>query len=200
MLNDKFVFLGVVFGLLGGGGYLIDTFRGRVQPNRVSWFIWAVSPLIAFAAQFQQGVGISSLMTFMVGFMPLLVFIASFFNKKSYWKISRSDLYCLGLALLGLILWGITRVGNIAILFSIMSDGFGSLPTVLKSWKNPHSESPGVYFFAMMQSLITISTLRTINFENFAFPVYIFLIDFILFVLIRFPLGRKLSETTSCQS
>jgi hypothetical protein len=191
MLNDKFVFLGVVFGLFGGGSYLVDTLRGRVQPNRVSWFIWAVSPLIAFAAQFQQGVGLSSLMSFMVGFMPLLVFIASFFNKKSYWKISRPDLYCLGLALLGLLLWGITRVGNIAILFSIISDGFGSLPTIVKSWKNPRSESPGVFFFSMLQGLITVLTLKTFTFENLAFPLYIFLICLVMFVLIRFPLGRK---------
>lgn len=84
MLDERFVYLGFALVFFGGLSYLIDTVRGKNKPNRVTWFFWAVAPLIAFAAEIQKGVGLRSLMTFSAGFSPLLIFIASFVNKKSY--------------------------------------------------------------------------------------------------------------------
>lgn len=104
MIDERFVIFGALFNLIGGSSYVIATLEGRARPNRVTWFIWAVAPLIAFIAQLTQGVGLRSLMTFMVGFMPLLVFIASFVNKKSYWKLTNFDLFCGFLSLVGLAL------------------------------------------------------------------------------------------------
>lgn len=81
--------------LVGGAKYIKGTVSGQIQPNKVSWFMWSLVPLIAFAAEIKQGVGIlPALMTFMAGFVPLLIFIASFVNKKAYWKIERIDLAC----------------------------------------------------------------------------------------------------------
>ncbi|MEK9178462.1 MAG: hypothetical protein AAB801_01630, partial [Patescibacteria group bacterium] len=64
MLNENFVYVGLFIASLGNIVYLIQTLRGKVQPNRVTWFLWALAPLIAFAAQIKQGVGVQSLLTF----------------------------------------------------------------------------------------------------------------------------------------
>lgn len=82
MLPENLVIVGVIINFLGGISYVVDTLKGKVKPNRISWGIWAIAPLIAFFAEIKQGVGIQSLMTFMVGFSPLMIFVASFFNKK----------------------------------------------------------------------------------------------------------------------
>src|SRR5574338_239963 len=119
MLNQNFVIVGTIIGAIGAVAYLIDTVKGKVKPNRVSFLLWSIAPLIAFAAQIQQGVGLESLMTFSTGFLPLTTFIASFVNKKAEWKLTKFDVVCGGLSLIGLILWLVTRVGNIAIAFSI---------------------------------------------------------------------------------
>lgn len=73
MLPSNFVFIGVAIGSAGATGYLVATLKGEVKPNRVSFLLWSVAPLIAFAAQLRQGVGIESLMTFATGFLPFLV-------------------------------------------------------------------------------------------------------------------------------
>src|SRR5438045_193855 len=104
MLNENFVILGVFINFLGGVSYIIDTLRGKVQPNRVSWGLWAFAVTIAFLAEIKQGVGIQSLATFMVGFTPLLIFLASFVNKKAYWKITKFDMACGVFSIVGLIL------------------------------------------------------------------------------------------------
>ena len=72
MLNQNFVIIGTLIGTAGAFAYLWDTIKGKVKPNRVSFLLWAIAPMIAFAAQIKQGVGLESLMTFSTGFLSLI--------------------------------------------------------------------------------------------------------------------------------
>ena len=47
MLDVHFVYLGAAIGAIGQVGYVVDTIRGRTQPNRVTWLLWALAPLLA---------------------------------------------------------------------------------------------------------------------------------------------------------
>lgn len=192
MINEKFVIVGSIIGLAGGLGYLIDVLKGKAQPNRVTWFLWTTAPLLAFAAETHKGVGWQSLMTFSAALNPLLVFVASFFNKNAYWKLKKSDYVFGGLAITGLILWKITGEGNLAIAFSILADGMAAIPTVIKSWKFPNTESSLIYGLSSINALITLLTIKKWNFETYGFPLYFLIICAILFVLVQFNLGRNI--------
>lgn len=194
MLNENFVYLGILISFLGGLSYLIDTLKGKAKPNKVTWFVWALAPLIAFGATVQQGVGVQSLLTFIVGFNPLIIFMASFVNKKAYWKISKLDFLCGGLAIFGLILWKITGTGNLAIFFSIVADAIAAIPTVTKSFRHPETENSNVFLGSAIASLITLLTIKIWRFEQFAFPAYIFVLCVIIYVFIKFKLGKKLNR------
>src|SRR5437588_9334120 len=123
MINQNFVIVGAMIAAAGSLSYLSDTIKGKVKPNRVSFLLWSLAPLIAFFAEIKQGVGIQSLLTFVLGFLPLTIFIASFINKKAEWKLHCFDLTCGALSIISLLLWYITRTGNIVIVFSILADG-----------------------------------------------------------------------------
>ena len=84
MFDPHFVIVGVALQLIGVVSYLVDTLKGKVRPNRVSWFLWALGPLIAFSAQLDHGVGLVALMTFAVGFGPLLILIGSFLVVRQH--------------------------------------------------------------------------------------------------------------------
>lgn len=191
MINENFVILGVIIQFIGGLSYLIDTVKGKVQPNKVSWLLWCIAPLVAFAAELSQGVGIQSLATFITGFVPLLVFTASFFNKKAQWKLSRFDLICGTLSFVGIAIWYITKVGNVAIFFSILADGLAALPTIIKSYHEPESENDLVYLLGIVNAGIALLVINTWTFQNYGFPLYLFFIQVILVLLIRFKLGKK---------
>ena len=193
MINENFVLLGVFINFLGGLSYIWDTLKGKVKPNRVSWGLWALAVAIAFSAEIQQGVGIQSLATFMVGFTPLLIFLASFINKKAYWKITKFDLACGALSILGLVLWQITRIGNVAIMFSILADLSAGIPTLVKSYKYPETENWIEFLSSFTSVTIAMLTFKTWTFAYYAFPLYIFLYDLTAFALIRFKLGQKFS-------
>lgn len=195
MLDPKFVIFGALLNLVGSTSYLIATLKGKTRPNRVTWFLWAMAPLIAFSAEIKEGVGLQSLMTFMVGFGPLIVFIGSFVNKKSVWRLSTFDYVCGGLSLLGLILWLITRHGNIAIIFSIAADGLAAMPTVVKSFIEPESESGYIFGLGAVSAAITLLTIDKWTFASYGFPLYILIICLILFSLIQLKLGQKLTAS-----
>ncbi len=190
MLNPNFVLVGILIGAIGSLSYIVDTVRGRVRPNRVSFFMWSIAPLIAFAAEAKQGVGIQSLMTFSVGFFPLTIFIASFVNKKAEWKLTRFDLACGFLSLVGLTLWIITKVGNVAIFFSILADGLAAIPTLVKAFKYPETESPWPWITASINAAFTLLTIKIWNFSNYGFPIYIGIITFIIFIFVQFKIGK----------
>lgn len=200
MIDEKFVVIGAVLNLIGSSTYAWNTFKGRTKPNRVTWFLWALAPLIAFTAQLNEGVGLQSLMTFMVGFGPLLVFIASFLNKKAYWDISKLDIFCGILSIIALVLWGITGEGNIAIALAIAADLLAAVPTLIKSYKFPETEHPDVFRNGAVSASITLLTIDTWSFANYGFALYILLICLTLYGLIRFRLGKIIDSKFFTQS
>ena len=195
MIDERILWLVPIISLIGSGRYIWLTLRGRVQPNRVTWFLWALAPMIAFAAELQQGVGLQSILTFMVGFGPLLILIASFVGRRSTWKLTRFDMTCGVLSLLGLALWAVTRHGDVAIIFSILADGLAAVPTIVKAYRDPESESSLVFSLACVNSLLTLATVDTWTLGHIGFPIYIFLVSAILVLLIQFKLGTRRRST-----
>jgi len=192
MINQNFVIVGAIIAAAGSLSYLIDTLKGRVKPNRVSFLLWSLAPLIAFFAEVKQGVGIQALMTFIVGFLPLTIFIASFVNKKAVWNLTGFDLMCGALSIIGLVLWFITKSGNIAIIFSILADGLAAMPTIVKSFNYPETESAWPYFASTISAILTLLTVKVWNIANIAFPLYIVLITLVIFSLVHFKLGKQI--------
>ena len=187
MLDPRFVIFGAAISLIGIGVYAADTLRGRVQPNRVSWVLWALAPLIAFAAELAGGVGWQSLTTLTPGLGPLLVLLASAVNRRSYWQVTRFDLTCGGLSVLALALWAATGSGNLAILFSILADGLASVPTLIKSYREPATESHWPYLATAVNGALALLTITKWQFSEYAFPAYLLFMFATISMLVIFP-------------
>jgi len=166
MLDVHFVLLGAVVASVGTAFYLRDTLRGVTQPNRVTWLLWSAAPLLAFAVEVREGVGLRSLMTFVVGFSPLLIFLASFHNRASYWRIGWLDYLCGVVSVAGLGVWLATRHGTVAI--------------------------AAVYFGSTANAAITLLTIRTWTTAVDAFPLYIAFISTVEIALVAGRLGPRL--------
>ncbi len=173
MLNANFAIVGALISLFGCVTYAWDTLKGNTQPNRVGWSLWALAPLVAFAAELSQGVKLQSLVTLSAGFGPMLVLAASFVDRKAYWKIRPFDWYCAGLSVLALVLWWLTGKGNVAILFAIAADLLACLPTATKAFTNPETEHPFAFIAGSVGVLLTILTIQQWTFANYAFPMYL---------------------------
>jgi hypothetical protein len=192
VINENWIFLGTAIGAAGTAVYLRDTLRGTTKPNRVTWLLWAVAPLLASAVEFSGGVGLRALPTFMVGFMPLLVFIGSFHNPDSLWKIRRIDYACGAISVLGTITWLVTRDGNVAIAAAIAADFTAGIPTLMKSWTHPETETVFAYLGAVISMVILLLTLTEWTFEVAAFPSLIVVVASVEVVLVALEPGPRL--------
>lgn len=178
------VLVGAAIQLSGTLSYLKDTLIGKAKPNRVTWLMWTVAPLIATFAALASGAKWSVLPVFMAGFGPLLVFVASFVNKNAYWKLGKLDYWCGFWAVLALILWGITKNPTLAVIFSVFSDAFGALPTLIKAWQHPETETVAVYFTALLSALTSFAAIKTWGLAEIAFPLYLVIINSLITIFI----------------
>src|SRR5581483_9723552 len=192
MINENFVFLGVVLSAGGGSTYVLHTLRGEVRPHKVTWLLWAIAPLVGFAAQLSEGVGIRALTTFIVGFMPACIFIASFVNPEAGWGVTRFDVVCGVLSLLGVALWAVTSDGNVAILFAIVADGLAAVPTLRKAYTYPETESDTLFWFGIANAAIGLLIVDAWDFEKYAFAAYLLMVNAVMAGIIRFKPGRLL--------
>ena len=180
IFNGYLAFLAVFISLAGGLAYIYSMLKGKAKPNRVTWFMWAMAPLIAAAAEVSSNVGLAVIPVFMNGFTPLLIFLSSFAVKKAYWKIAKFDYVCGILSALALVLWYITKVPDIAILFAIATDALAGVPTVIKAWRNPETETIWVYVGGAFTSIAAYTAINTWTFSSYAFPTYIFILNLII--------------------
>lgn len=178
------VFLGAAVQMLGLVSYIKGTLKGETKPNKVSWLLWSLATIIAAVAGLAAGAGWVVLPVFIAGLGALLVFIASFLNKNSYWKLEIFDYLCGLFSFLALILWAITREPIVAIIFAIASDGLATIPTLMKSWKYPETETVAPYAAGLFNALTSFAALRTFVFAEYAFPTYLVLIDALLILSI----------------
>lgn len=178
------VFIAVVIQLVGIVGYAKDTLMGQTKPNRVTWLLWSVAPLIGTAAALTDGVGWAILPVFMAGFGPLLVLVASFMNKEAYWALTRFDYVCGASALLALILWAITKEPLVAISLAILADGLAALPTIIKSWKFPETESAIGYSATIVAVAVGLFAIEVWRPAEYAFPFYLIVVNIVILLAI----------------
>ncbi len=191
MLNVHFVFLGAAIGIVGQALYVVDTIRGRTQPNRVTWLLWAANPLLAFAVEIDDGVGLRALMTFIVGFGPFAVFVASFVNPKSVWKLGPLDYTCGAMSVVGTIGWLVTGQGLVALVAALVADFLAGVPTLIKSWRQPESEHASIYIGSFLNAAITLLTVKQVSAAVLAFPLYIAIMALVETALVAGRLGPR---------
>lgn len=181
------VVIGALIGLAGMLVYMKNTLVGGTKPNRVSWLIWCVAPLTAFAASWEAGVRWAALPTFVAGFGPLLVICASFANKNAYWKLERLDYGCGVCSFLALALWAVTSDPLVAIVLSCLTGGLAAVPTIIKEWRSPETESIYAYIGGLVSGLSAFTAITVWKPTSVAYPSYMVLIS----VLLVAPLLRR---------
>ena len=165
--------------------YIRDTLAGKTKPNRISWWMWALAPLIATAAAIYSHADIwATIRVFLAWFVPLLVVIASFVNKQSYWKLTIFDGICWAFSILALIIWAMIDAPKVAILLTIIGDAFAALPTLYKAWKYPETETWLTYGLSLLSVIIITPSIPVWNIENSGFQIYLLIVNTLLLVAV----------------
>ena len=191
VIDQRFVYLAMVLSLVGVAGYIRDTLRGVTTPNRVTWGLWALEGVLAFAIEIRQHVGLAAGMTLMLGFGPILVVAASFRHHHGVWRLTAFDIVCGVLSLAGIAFWALVNAPTTALVSFVVADQVAALPTVRKSWLAPESETWWAFAMGSLNTAITLATLHQITTAGALFPGVIIITDALLVVLIVTRVGPR---------
>jgi hypothetical protein len=186
MISTYFIIIPIVFSLIGGGFYIKDTLSGKTKPNRVSFLVWAVAPIIGVIISIKNGGGYENVPVFMAGFMPLLILIASFYNKNAYWKLGLIDYVCGFFAITSLFIWIFLKNPVLAFVFAVLTDLIAYIPTLIKSYTNPETETGITYILSTISNIIGLLVIQTWVFTSYGFNLYIIVANLLcIFFLYR---------------
>lgn len=168
------ILLGIAISIIANGAYILDTIRGKTKPNRVTWFMWALAPLVGGSISLFSGADpwVTS-RVILAGVLPGIVFLSSFVDRQAYWKLTAFDVACGILSLLAFALWFQTRQSAFAILLAILADLLASVPTFRKIWKFPETETVFTYVLYAASFIVVLPAITVWDVENAAFPVYL---------------------------
>ena len=151
----------------------------------VTWFMWMLAPFIGSFLQFQAGASfISTLPVFMAGFCPFLILIAALLKKNTYWKITFFDIVCGMFSFLAMVLWVLTRNTALSVVFVILADVLAAVPTIIKCWKFPDTETGLTYLPGVINSIIGLLIIKNWIFSIYSLNIYFIIVNLAILILI----------------
>lgn len=192
-MHTALAIIGAVVNFVACLSYVRAILKGEATPNRVTWSLWALVPLIAAAAQLRAGVGISTLVVLSVGAGPACVVLASFARGTGSWRLGPFDYLCGACALAALALWAITGDPVTAIVLSILGDATAALPTLRKAWLAPATENRSAYLISFVGMILGIFSVQQATFAGYGFNAYLVAVSAALVLILYLPRRRGVS-------
>ena len=172
--------------------YIRSVIYGTTRPSAVSWFGWALLFIITALAQASKGVSWSLAILLISTLSTLIIAFTALYLGRIVW--TRSDVVCIVLAVLAIALWMITKEPLTAIVLSIIADFSVTIPTIIKTYKDPASEPSRLWVLYVIGATLEIVATQQFTIYNLLFPIYTVLGSAVIAVLAlreRLPLFKK---------
>ena len=117
----------------------------------------------------------------------LIILLLSIKRGMGGW--AKLDIVSLMIAGIGICLWQVTRNPILALYFSILADFSGSVPTLIKAYRYPQTESPIFFFISGLSSGSNLLAHDTWKFAEIVYPLYLVVMSISLLTIIH--LGKK---------
>lgn len=174
--------------ILGAIPYFWDAIYGTTKPNRVTWFGWALIMWIACAIQYTDAPNFAMYTMLASACVLSLIFVLSLFRGVS--TFTTLDGICLTLGVAACALWVLLDASLAALLALIAADILFATPSIQKTWHAPESESSLSWFIGALATGLAVTSIGETGVLAFLYPGYLFLINFVMFLLSRNALQR----------
>jgi hypothetical protein len=166
----------MLLGMVGAVPYIWQIVRGRVRPERSTWFVWSL--ILALALWSYRSSGASDSMWFLVGdfVVTVVIFFLSLWRGAGGW--TRLDVGCMAIAGVSLLLWQLSSVPLFSLWGVLIADATAMVPTLIKSLHDPQSESATTYAFSSVAALCGFLAVAEWNMVLLFYPFYLFVANF----------------------
>lgn len=186
-MSNPYFIIGIVSGLISFVAYIsynILTYKGGVQPHRVTWWVWTIVAGVTLASYY------SSSVTAAVLWLPCAYFLGRFITalvsiKKGVGGWTLFDRWCILLVAISLIMWWLFNSPKIALYLSIVIDFIGVLPTIKKTILAHVTEKFIPWSIFLIGSIVNLFAITQWNsFVAISYPIYVLLVNAIMVGLV----------------
>ncbi len=161
MTKEIIAIIAAVLAVAGNLPYLLEVFKGRVQPHPYTWLVWSIVSATIFFGQFSKGAGVGIIPTAASEIFTIGIFLFSL--KNGFRNIVPRDTYFLIAALIGIIPWWVTKDPTISVVIVVIIDLIAFVPTIGKTWRRPETESPWLYRMNVLRHILALFSLEAYN-------------------------------------
>lgn len=183
-IKAVFGILSSFFILIGGIPYLVDIYHKKAHPHILSWIGWGLITALGAFAMLADGGKWAVLILFANTLLCLVVAFYSIIKKVGVWQASKADFLFFGIGILGLILWQTLHLPILALISAIIADFLFGLPTIIKTYKDPLSETYFVWLTATISGALSLLAVQGFLFSEVAYPLYLLIFDLSVLVLV----------------
>lgn len=189
-LKPLFGSLSSLFVIIGGIPYLKDIHQGKAHPHVLSWFGWSFITALGASAMLAEGSTWAVAILLANTFLCVSIAGYSIFKKVGVWSTTIYDYVFFGLGILGLILWQTLDMPIIALICAIVADFSFGFPTIIKTYKDPTTETPFVWVAATISGFLSLFSIQSFAFHEAAYPLYLFIYDSVVLLLVLKVIAR----------
>lgn len=169
--------LAVVITFIGYTPYVLDTIKGKTRPHIFSWFTWGFVTFIIFALQVLGHGGAGTYTTLATAILCSGIFILGLRNGKR--DITKFDTVAFIITLIATAFWIFAKQPVISTLLIVTINTLANLPTIRKSWHDPHSETLFTWEMGAVRNFLGIIALANYSILTWLYPVTNLLINII---------------------
>jgi hypothetical protein len=145
--------------------FIVGTIQGWVVPNRATWTVWFVQDVLIASSAIMAGVGPAAVMPVIWGLGAAIVLILSL-TKGTRGTFTGLEKSCLGLSGLGILLWATTGSPRLALVASVSAAFIGGVPTVVKAWAKPWTETMSGWLLLILGTVFTSLAIQGSTFDS----------------------------------
>lgn len=182
-LKSIFLILSTIAALASPVIGIYSIVKGDFRPQRMTrLLIFLISLLFVgtlLAQKDRNGIFIAGPQLF----GSFIIFILSL--KKGIGGRGRMDIIVFIMAIISLIIWQTTNNPVLGLSMSIITDFIAFSPTLVKTWKLPHTEEWKFYMSDVIASSFSILSIKNYSYGVLIFPIYILLINTVSVLMIN---------------
>ncbi|WKZ25779.1 MAG: hypothetical protein QY322_00475 [bacterium] len=169
--------LAVILTFVGYAPYIWDTVKGKTKPHIYSWFTWAFVTFIIFALQIFGKGGAGAYTTLATAILCLIIFLLGLKNGNK--DITRFDTVTFIISLIATAVWIFAKQPIISTFLIVTINTLANLPTIRKSWNDPHSETLFTWQMGAVRNFLGIIALQNYSILTWLYPVTNLIINII---------------------
>jgi hypothetical protein len=179
--NALSIIAGLLF-IVGFVPYISAILRKKTKPAKASWLIWSSLDTTIFIGMLFKDAANGQILGATLGALVVTV-LAMKYGTPGWTPL---DKFCLGGAVLGILLWQVFNDPIFGIVTSLSVGFLGSIPTFASAWKDPSREDRMAWTIFWVSCVCAVIAIPQWTLADAAQPITFFAIETIMMYILYF--------------